>query len=119
MVILWNPDNTVSITHVLLKDRGRFVRIKSMQLGFSAFLNHVSCLMRLFRQYELQNVFMVSSSTQALKSPRSMLLSYFVKTVSNDLLIGSRCLIILFLCGLYEQSKSHFLLIFRISLDKR
>ena len=87
--------------------RGLFVRIKSMQLGFSGFSKHVSCLMRLFRQYELQNVLMVSSSMQTLKFPRSMIF-----------LISSRCLIILFLCGLYEQLKRYFLLRWLISAKR-
>ena len=38
--------------------------------------------------------------------------------MSNDLLISSRCLIILFLRGLYEQLKSHFLLCRLISIKK-
>ena len=38
--------------------------------------------------------------------------------MSNDLLISSRCLMILFLCGLYEQLKSHFLLCRLISKKK-
>ena len=108
MVILWKSDNPVSITYVLWKDRGLFVRNKSMELGFSGFLKHVVCLMRLFKQYELQNVFVVSSSTETLKSRGSMKLSYFVEKVPNDLLISSTCLAMLLLCELYGQLKSHF-----------
>ena len=43
-VILWKSDNPVSITHVLWKDWGFLVKIKSIQLGFSGFLKHVGCL---------------------------------------------------------------------------
>ena len=79
-----------------------------MQLGFSRFLKQFGCLMRVFRQHELQDVFMVSSSMQTLKSPRSMILSYLVERLCNDLLIISRCLVILFFGGLYEELKGHF-----------
>ena len=43
-------DNLVSITHSVWKERGLFVNIRSMQLGFSGFLKQVSCLMRLFNE---------------------------------------------------------------------
>ena len=48
-IILWKSDNPVSITHLVSKELGLFVRIKSMQLGFSGFLKHVGCLMRLYK----------------------------------------------------------------------
>ena len=75
MVILQKPDNSVSMTHMLRKKWGLFIIIKSMQLGFSGFLKHVRCLMRRFRQYELQNVFIVLSSTYILKSPINLTIS--------------------------------------------
>ena len=75
MIILQKPDNPVSMTHMLRKKWGLFVIIKSMQLGFSGFLKHVHCLMRRFRQYELQNVFIVLSSTYILKSPINLTIS--------------------------------------------
>ena len=106
----------LSLWHVLRKDRGLFVIIKFMQLDCSRFLKHVGCLMRLFRQYDLQNVFMVSSSKQTLKSQRSMILLCFVENMSNDFLISFRYLLILFLCGLYEQLKSNFFLCKLVSI---
>ena len=75
MVILQKPDNPVSMIHMLRKKWGLFVIIKSMQLGFSGFLKLVRCLMRGFRQYELQNVFIVLSSTYILKSPINLTIS--------------------------------------------
>ena len=42
IVILWKSDNP--ITHLVRKERGLFVRIKSMQLEFSGSLKYVGCL---------------------------------------------------------------------------
>ena len=92
IVILWKTDNPVSITHFGWKEQGLFVKIKSMQLEFSRYLKHTGCLMRV-RFVKSKT----SSSTQALKSPRSTIFSYFAEDMSNDLLMISRCLPMLLL----------------------
>ena len=100
IIILWKSDNPVSIIHVLWKDRDLFIKIKSMQLGFSG---HVDCLMRPFKQRESQKIFIASSSTYARKSPRRKMFSNFVEKVSNVLVIVSRSFIMLLLWGLFEE----------------
>ena len=85
--ILILSDNPVSITHVVWKKRRLFVRIKLMQLGFSGFLKHAGCLMTLCKEQLLQNFCIASSSTHALKSPRSTIFLYLVKHASNHLLM--------------------------------
>ena len=117
-VILFKLNNPVSITHVLWKDRGLLVKIRSMQLGFSGFLKHVSCLMRLFKLQELQKFLKVSLSTHTSNLSRSIMFSYFVENASNALLIISRWFLMLFLLGLYEQFTSHFFLRSIISTKK-
>ena len=117
-VILFKLNNPVSITHVLWKDRGLLVKIRSMQLGFSRFLKHVSCLMRLFKLQELQKFLKVSSSTHTSNLSRSIMFSYFVENASNALLIISRWFLILFLLGLFEQFIRHFFLWSIISTKK-
>ena len=103
---------------MLRKDRGLLVKIRSIQVGFSEFLKHVGCLMRLFKLYELQKFLIVSSSTHTLKSPRSIMFSYFVENASNALLIISRWCLMLFLLALHEQFISHFFLWSIISTKK-
>ena len=66
----------------------------------------------------MQKFLIVSSSTHTLKSPRSIMFSYFVENVSNALLIISRWFLMLFLLGLYEQFISHFFLWSIISTKK-
>ena len=49
------------------------------------------------------------SQGSELKSPRRMKLSYFDESRSRFLPISSRCLLIRFLFGLYEQHNNDFL----------
>ena len=100
IVILCKSDNLVSITHLVWKDRNLFVRIKSMQLGFLWFLKHVDYIMRICKEQNLQNVCKTSSSTHALKSPRSTIFSYLIESASNDLVMILRCFPMLLLWSL-------------------
>ena len=49
----------------------------AMQVGFSKLLKHVGSLIRFFRVYIAQNSEIVLFEVSALKSPRTIKLSYF------------------------------------------
>ena len=76
---LWKSDKPVSITQEFWKLLGQFVKIRSMQEGFSGFLKHVGLLIILVRLKLEQKSLIEESSTPALKSPKNRSWSYLVK----------------------------------------
>ena len=117
-VILWKSDNPVSISPLVSKKRGLLVRIKSIQPGFSGFLKHVVCLMRLCKEQNLQNVCKASSSARVLKLPRRTIFSYLVESASIGLLMILSSFPVLLLWGLLGQLISHLFLYRLISIKQ-
>ena len=68
-LILWKPDNPVSITSDSWNDFGLFVIIKSMQVGFMGFLTEVLSLTIFLQPQIWQKFLIVASFSSILKLP--------------------------------------------------
>ena len=53
----------------MLKKLGLFVSVKSIHVGLLRFLKYVGTLIKLFKPFKLQKLFMEVSSVETLKSP--------------------------------------------------
>ena len=67
--------------------------------------------------WTLQKSFSTWSELSTLRSPRSIMLSYWLMFASKPLLKQCRCLDILFLSGLYERQNNHFFFLILISMN--
>ena len=78
-----------------LSDPGQFVKIRSMHVGLSGFLQQVGLFVILIKLKLLQNIFIDESSISALKSPKKSKRSCLVVNKSN--------LFLNFGCGLIQK----------------
>ena len=92
------------------------VKIRSIQLGFSTFLEHVGSFTKFFKLYVEQKILIASSWVSELKSPIRTKFSYLRHRSFKAIPIRYKWFLIISLWGLYVPISSHFLFFRFISI---